>query len=71
VLTKEHLMHRLYHDDDRPELRVLDVFICRLRRKLAARGATPIIRTVRGRGYLAALPGAARPGAALASQTVG
>jgi two-component system cell cycle response regulator CtrA len=57
VLAKEQLMSRLYGDEDAPEPRILDVFVCKLRRKLAAVGAAEILRTVWGRGYVAEEPG--------------
>ena len=52
LLTKEHFMHRFYGAEDGPDQRILDVFICKLRRKLAAEGGAEIVRTVWGRGYV-------------------
>ncbi len=38
---------------DEPDLKIIDVFICKLRKKLtAATGDDKYIRTVRGRGYV-------------------
>ena len=38
---------------DEPELKIIDVFICKLRKKLlAANGGQPYIETVWGRGYV-------------------
>ena len=38
---------------DEPELKIIDVFICKLRRKLAdASGGKDYIETVWGRGYV-------------------
>ena len=51
VLSKENLISRLYLDGFRPGVRVIDVFVCKLRRKLAAAGAPEIVQTVRGFGY--------------------
>lgn len=66
VLAKEQLMSRLYGDEDAPEPRILDVFVCKLRRKLAAAGAAEILRTVWGRGYVAEEPGGSAVAAAQA-----
>jgi len=51
LLTKEHFMARSYGAEDGPDQRILDVFICKLRRKLAAAGSAEIVRTIWGRGY--------------------
>jgi two-component system cell cycle response regulator CtrA len=64
VLAKEQCMARLYGAEDGPEARILDVFVCKLRRKLAAAGAAEILRTVWGRGYVAEEPGPAAIAAA-------
>lgn len=59
LLTKEHFMSRLYGTEEGPDQRILDVFVCKLRRKLAAAGAAEIVRTVWGRGYVVEEPGPA------------
>jgi two-component system cell cycle response regulator CtrA len=64
LLTKEHFMSRLYGAEEGPDQRILDVFVCKLRRKLAAAGAAEIVRTVWGRGYVVEEPGAAAVAAA-------
>ena len=52
ILTKEMLLGQLYGGMDEPELKIIDVFICKLRKKLTAAGARPdFISTVWGRGY--------------------
>jgi two-component system cell cycle response regulator CtrA len=51
VLTKEALLSHLYGGLDEPEIKIIDVFICKLRRKLAQAGAENIISTVWGQGY--------------------
>jgi two-component system cell cycle response regulator CtrA len=51
TLTKEAFLNHLYGGMDEPELKIIDVFICKLRRKLADAGAEGLIRTVWGRGY--------------------
>ncbi|MBP0447859.1 response regulator transcription factor [Roseomonas sp. SSH11] len=52
LLTKDLFMSRAYNESDGPNLRILDVFVCKLRRKLAAAGAAEIVRTVWGSGYM-------------------
>jgi two-component system cell cycle response regulator CtrA len=37
---------------DEPEVKIIDVFICKLRKKLAQAGAADVIGTVWGRGYV-------------------
>ncbi len=53
TLTKEMFLNHLYGGMDEPELKIIDVFICKLRKKLS--GATDgdnYIETVWGRGYV-------------------
>jgi two-component system cell cycle response regulator CtrA len=52
VLTKEAFLNHLYGGMDEPEMKIIDVFICKLRRKLADAGADNLIGTVWGRGYM-------------------
>ncbi|MBC7800708.1 MAG: winged helix-turn-helix transcriptional regulator, partial [Gemmatimonadaceae bacterium] len=52
VLTKEAFLNHLYGGMDEPEMKIIDVFICKLRKKLAAAGADQIIGTIWGRGYM-------------------
>lgn len=53
TLTKEMFLNHLYGGMDEPELKIIDVFICKLRKKLiAATGADSHIDTVWGRGYV-------------------
>ncbi len=52
TLTKEQFLNHLYGGIDEPELKIIDVFICKLRKKLAqATGGDSYIETVWGRGY--------------------
>ena len=51
VLTKEVFLNHLYGGMDEPEVKIIDVFICKLRKKLAEAGARNVIGTVWGRGY--------------------
>jgi two-component system cell cycle response regulator CtrA len=52
VLTKEAFLNHLYGGMDEPEMKIIDVFICKLRKKLAQAGAGNLIGTVWGRGYM-------------------
>jgi two-component system cell cycle response regulator CtrA len=53
TLTKEMFLNHLYGGMDEPELKIIDVFICKLRKKLAnATDGTNYIETVWGRGYV-------------------
>ena len=53
TLTKEMFLNHLYGGMDEPELKIIDVFICKLRKKLAAStGGDNYIETVWGRGYV-------------------
>jgi two-component system cell cycle response regulator CtrA len=52
VLTKEAFLNHLYGGMDEPEMKIIDVFICKLRKKLAQAGAHNMIGTVWGRGYM-------------------
>jgi two-component system, cell cycle response regulator CtrA len=53
TLTKEMFLNHLYGGMDEPELKIIDVFICKLRKKLAqATGGENHIETVWGRGYV-------------------
>jgi two-component system cell cycle response regulator CtrA len=53
TLTKEMFLNQLYGGMDEPEIKIIDVFICKLRKKLAvASGGKDYIETVWGRGYL-------------------
>ncbi len=53
TLTKEMFLNHLYGGMDEPELKIIDVFICKLRKKLSeATGGETYIETVWGRGYV-------------------
>ena len=53
TLTKEMFLNHLYGGMDEPELKIIDVFVCKLRKKLAqATGGSHYIETVWGRGYV-------------------
>ncbi len=60
TLTKEMFLNHLYGGMDEPELKIIDVFICKLRKKLAeATGGQNYIETVWGRGYVLREPSVA------------
>ena len=53
TLTKEMFLNHLYGGMDEPELKIIDVFICKLRKKLSeANDGENYIETVWGRGYV-------------------
>jgi two-component system cell cycle response regulator CtrA len=53
TITKEMFLNHLYGGMDEPELKIIDVFICKLRKKLAnASQGKNYIETVWGRGYV-------------------
>ncbi|PIW26184.1 MAG: DNA-binding response regulator [Rhodospirillales bacterium CG15_BIG_FIL_POST_REV_8_21_14_020_66_15] len=65
TLTKEMFLNHLYNGMDEPELKIIDVFICKLRKKLStATGGDNYIETVWGRGYVLRDPEPAQKAAA-------
>jgi two-component system cell cycle response regulator CtrA len=53
IVTKEMFLEHLYGGIQEPELKIIDVFMCKLRKKLAqAEGGSHCIETVWGRGYV-------------------
>ena len=53
TLTKDMFLTHLYGGMDEPELKIIDVFMCKLRKKLAnASNVRNYIETVWGRGYV-------------------
>ncbi|MBE6449286.1 MAG: response regulator transcription factor [Alphaproteobacteria bacterium] len=57
TLNKEQFLNHLYGGMDEPELKIIDVFICKLRKKLKkATGGDDYIGTIWGRGYLLQAP---------------
>ena len=62
TLTKEMFLNHLYGGMDEPELKIIDVFICKLRKKLStATEGENYIETVWGRGYVMRDPDADAP----------
>lgn len=52
TLTKDTILNHLYGGIDEPEHKIIDVFVCGLRKKLTnACGGENYIETIRGRGY--------------------
>ena len=57
ALSKDQFLNHLYGGIDEPELKIIDVFICKLRKKLQeATGGDDYIGTIWGRGYLLQAP---------------
>jgi two-component system cell cycle response regulator CtrA len=57
TISKEMFLNHLYGGMDEPELKIIDVFMCKLRKKLAnASGGKNYIETVWGRGYMLRQP---------------
>lgn len=53
TLTKEMFLNHLYGGMDEPEVKIIDVFVCKLRKKIeVATGGDSFIETVWGRGYV-------------------
>ncbi len=52
IITKETFLNHIYGGMDEPDLKIVDVFICKLRKKMAdASGGVNFIETIWGRGY--------------------
>jgi two-component system cell cycle response regulator CtrA len=70
TLTKEMFLNHLYGGMDEPELKIIDVFVCKLRKKLAtACSGENYIETVWGRGYVLRDPPPAKSGSRADKQT--
>ncbi len=53
TINKEQFLNHLYGGMDEPEMKIIDVFLCKIRRKLERlSGGTEYIQTVWGRGYI-------------------
>ena len=58
ILTKEMFLNHLYGGMKEPELKIIDVFVCKLRKKLTqATAGSHYIDTIWGRGYILRDPG--------------
>lgn len=51
TMTKEMFLNHLYGGMDEPEIKIIDVFMCKLRKKLTQASGENYIETVWGRGY--------------------
>jgi two-component system, cell cycle response regulator CtrA len=51
VVTKEQFLSHLYNGMDEPEFKIIDVFVCKMRKKLYDASGVNFIETVWGRGY--------------------
>ncbi len=69
ILTKGTFLNHLYCGVEEPEMKSIDVIVCRLRKKLAAAGVPALIDTVWGSGYILREPPAA-PAVAKQSEPV-
>ena len=57
TITKETFLNYLYDGTNEPEAKIVDVFMCKLRKKLAsASGGNEFIETIWGRGYALVAP---------------
>lgn len=52
TVTKENFLNRLYTGLDEPEVKIIDVFMCKIRKKLAKVVKGRYIETIWGRGYV-------------------
>jgi DNA-binding response OmpR family regulator len=52
VLTRDQLLERVWGYEAEPQGNVVDLYVHYLRRKLEAPGSDPLIRTIRGTGYI-------------------
>jgi len=59
TLSKEAFLNHLYGGLDEPELKIIDVFVCKLRKKLAVVSPLQYVQTVWGRGYMLKEPAGA------------
>ena len=68
VISKDMFFNHLYGGVDEPELKIIDVFVCKLRKKLVgATGGDSYIETIWGRGYMLRDPVAEPPAMSNAS----
>lgn len=52
AISKEVIMNQIYNGIDEPDFKIIDVFICKIRRKLQSLSNKNYIQTVWGRGYM-------------------
>lgn len=51
VVSKENFLNHLYNGMDEPDLKIIDVFVCKMRKKLYDASGVQFVETVWGRGY--------------------
>lgn len=51
AVSKEAILSQIYLEDETPELKVIDVYVCKIRRKLLKATGNAFIQTVWGQGY--------------------
>jgi two-component system, cell cycle response regulator CtrA len=56
VVTKEMLLNHVYGGLDEPEAKIIDVFVCKVRKRLDHAGLRNAIETVWGHGYIMRSP---------------
>jgi two-component system cell cycle response regulator CtrA len=56
IIAKESFLTHIYDEIDRPDTKIIDVFVCKLRKKLRSAGLVHFIETVWGRGYIVRQP---------------
>ena len=61
VITKEMLLNHLYGGMDEPETKIIDVFVCKVRKRLDRAGLCNAIETVWGHGYIMRNPDTLTP----------
>jgi two-component system cell cycle response regulator CtrA len=66
--AQEAFLGHLYSGPSEPDVRIIDVFVCHVRRKLAKAGLPHLITTVNGFGYVVHAPHAAPPARPLAAE---
>jgi two-component system cell cycle response regulator CtrA len=52
IISKENFLDHLYGGIDEPDSKIIDVFICKIRKKFYVAGCPDLIGTVWGRGYI-------------------
>ncbi len=52
VVSKDAFLSHLYGGMDEPEMKIIDVFVCKVRKKLQAAGASHLLATIWGRGFI-------------------
>ena len=52
LVTKEMLLRHCYGGRDEPEIKIVDVFVCKIRKKIMKAVGVNVIETVWGRGYM-------------------